>query len=208
MDKNLEQNMNALIAYSHTERFQSLWKDYQDIDYLTARSQIFLEIFNTFKQKLEMSDEDHVNNLIKLLTKREFFIALVNQGISSTMKDICEVLQIKEEIKESVKLPIFKVGEKEYDFFFKKAQESYMESNLYHANRHSLGDKFAKHTFYSHWKLLGEVFNRLMATEYVESLQHKNREEMPIIYKHTMSGEKFFLNEEQSEEKRVTKKSI
>lgn len=208
MDQNFNQNMDALIAYSHTDRFQSLWKDYGDIEYLAARSQIFLEVFNTFKCKLENPSNEKVNDLIQLLTKREFFISLVNQGISVTMKEIAKVLNLKEEVKESIEIPKFKVTEAEYEFFFEKAQETYMESNLYHEKRHSLGADFAKHSFFAHWKLLGEVFNRVIAQEYVETLQNKNREDIPAIYKHTMSGEKFFGNTTKTEEKQVIRREI
>lgn len=208
MDQNFNQNMEALIAYSHTDRFQSLWKDHADIEYLAARSQIFLEIFNTFKSKLENPSNEKVNDLIQLLTKREFFISLVNQGISVTIKEICKVLKLKEDVKESIEIPKFKVTEAEYEFFFQKAQEAYMESNLYHEKRHSLGADFAKHSFYAHWKLLGEVFNRVIAKEYVETLQTKNREEIPVIYKHTMSGEKFFGNANKVQEKETMRRTI
>jgi len=208
MDQDFNQNMEALIAYSHTERFQSLWKDHGDIEYLAARSQIFLEIFNTFKSKLENPSNEKVKDLIQLLTKREFFISLVNEGISVTMKEIAKVLKLKEEVKESIEIPKFHVGEAEYEYFFQKAQEAYLESDLYHVKRHSLGTDFAKHSFYAHWKLLGEVFNRVIAQEYVQSLQNKNKEDIPVIYKHTMSGEKFFGIANKVQEKQVMRRTI
>lgn len=195
MDKELNQNFAALIAYSFTDRFQSIYKDTGDLKYLCERSQIFIQVFNTFKEKMVNTSDRDIKDLLQLLTRREFFISLVNKGISTTIEEISKVLKLKGDIKETVSMPVFKIGEEEYQAFFDQAQESYLESHIYHEKRHSMGADIAKHTFYHHWAVVGEVFNQLFAQDYVKSLQSKTLEEIPVIYKHTLSGHKYFSEE-------------
>lgn len=192
MNKEMEQNFAALIAYSFSDRFQNLWKDTSDITYLSERSVIFIQIFNTFKEKMVGSSEKDIKCLLELLTKREFFICLVNKGIVEAMQDISKVLKLKEDIKQTVDMPSFVVGEEQYQAFFDQAQKAYLHSNMYHEHRHKIGEDIAKHTFYNHWKVLGEVFNRVFAQDYVASIQKKPLQQIPAIYKHTLSGHKYF----------------
>lgn len=206
MDKKLTQNFQALIEYSFTDRFQSIYKDKQDLNYLCERSKIFIQVFNTFKEKMVFTNDNDIKELLHLLTRREFFISLVNKGISSTSEDISKVLKLKEDIKETVSMPVFDIGQEQYQTFFEQAKASYLESHIYHEKRQRMGEDIAKHTFYHHWAVLGEVFNQLFAQDYVHNLNNKPVEQIPVIYKHTLSGHKYF--EEQYTEKPIKKQSI
>lgn len=195
MDKKLTQNFQALIEYSFTDRFQSIYNDTNDMNYLCERSQIFIQVFNTFKEKMVNTSDKDVRELLHLLTRREFFICLVNKGISSTINDISKVLKLKEDIKQTVSMPVFSIGEEQYQAFFEQARQSYLESHIYHEKRQRMGEDIAKHTFYHHWAVLGEVFNQVFAQDYIRSLEHTPLKDIPVIYKHTLSGHKYFSEE-------------
>lgn len=192
MNQKLEYNMKALIAYSQTDRYQQIWEQSQSVDYLAQRSQIFLEIFNTFQNKLENQTEKDIKELIVLLTKREFFIALVNNGISAAMESIAGILKLKDDdiTRDSV-LPKFNITDKEYKLFYDTAEYSYMHSDQFHERRHILGDKYAEHGFDVHWSILGDVFNKIIAPAYVEELKNRSVEKIPYIYQQTLSGKEF-----------------
>lgn len=195
MEKELKQNFAGLIAYSFTERFQSIYKDTKDMNYLCERSEIFLQVFNTFKQNMVRNSDRDIKDLLQLLTKREFFNSLVNKGISSAIKEVSEIVELKEEIKHMVSVPVFIVGAQQYQDFFNQAQLAYLESNMFHEKRYIVGESIAKHCFYHHWEVLGEVFNRVFAKDYIQNLEHDDREKIPVIYKHTLSGQKYFSEE-------------
>lgn len=204
MNKELEHTMKALVAYSNTERFQDVWKTSYSIDYLAERSQLFLEIFNTFRTKMQGDSDYEVKELIRLLTKREFFISLVNKGIGNTIHSISEVLKLKEDITQTIPLTNFKIGAKEYEAFYEMAKSSYMESDNYHARRQHLGESYAQHGFYTHWNLVVEVFNKLFAQKYIQKLQlqTKDLENLPLSFKQTMTGEQYIKGETNPSKKR------
>lgn len=189
MNKILKNNIEALVAYSNTDRYQKIWEQSNSVEYLSERSKIFLEIYNTFEDRLKNPSEEATKELISLLTKREFFIHLVNEGVASTMKSIAGGLQLKEDIKEKIELPKFNISDKEYQYCYDTAKNSYMESFMYHKRRQDMDENYAKHGFYEHWFLLGEVFNTIIAQDYVKELKNKQTNDIPLIFKQTISGD-------------------
>ena len=135
MEKNLEYNMKALLSYANTPRFKEVWESQKSYDFLAQRSHIFLEFFNTFKDGLVNQTDEEYDNLIKLITKREFFKILVNEGLEKTIKALNTYMKLKEEITESANLPEFNVTYDDYMSFYDKAIEYYKESDKFHKLR-------------------------------------------------------------------------
>lgn len=188
MNLDLNDNIKALIAYSHTDRFQQLWNDHHSFEYLTSRGQLFLEIFNTYNLKLTDRNEKTTNDLIKLLTKREFFINLVNKGISNAMNEISNVLKLTEEVKDSISIPKFDITDKEYNLFYESSKTGFKESSLYHMARQQFNDDYAEKQFDKHWEIVGEIFNNVIAENYMKDLNKRDIKDIPESFKQTPSG--------------------
>lgn len=187
MNLDLNDNMKALIAYSHTDRFQQLWNDHQSFEYLTSRGKLFLEIFNTYNLKLTDRNEKATNELIKLLTKREFFINLVNKGISTAMNEISNVLKLTEKVKNSISIPTFNITDKEYNLFYESSKIGYKESSFYHMARQQFNENYAERQFDKYWKIVGEIFNNVIAENYMKELKKRDLKDIPESFKQTPS---------------------
>lgn len=189
MNKILENNMKALIAYANTDRYQQVWEELYSVEYLVERSTLFLNIFNTLQDRLKNPSEEAINKLIKLMTKREFFIHLIKEGVCSSIDSVSTGLQFKKESNKIIEIPEFKITEKQYELFYETAKVSYKESSDYHKRRQELDENYAEHGFYEKWSLLGEVFNKIIAKDYIKNIESKKIEDMPLSYKQTISGQ-------------------
>lgn len=191
MDKNLYYNMKALLSYGNTSRFTDIWETQKNYDYLSQRSQIFLEFFNTFKDGLVTQTDDEYDHLIKLITKREFFKTLVNEGLEKTIKSLNTYMKLKEEITESANLPSFKITYEDYMTFYDKSLEYYKESDKFHRLRQELGLQNAMYAFNYHWGIIGEVFNQTLAKDYVKSINNGQESKIPDPFLETLSGQDY-----------------
>lgn len=199
MENNLEYNMKALLSYANTKRFKDIWESKKSYDLLAQRTNIFLEFFNTFKDGLVNQTEQEYDNLIKLISKREFFKILIDEGLEKTIQSLNTYMKLKEEIKESSNLPEFNVNYDDYMNFYNKALEYYKESDRFHKLRQELGIQNAMYGFNSHWDLVGEMFNQTIAKNYVKNINSGKEIKVPEPFLETLSGKDYLLKINPSE---------
>jgi len=193
MENNLEYNMKALLSYANTKRFKDIWESKKSYDLLAQRTNIFLEFFNTFKDGLVNQTEQEYDDLLELITKREFFKILIDEGLEKTIKSLNNYMKLKEEIKESSNLPEFNVNYDDYMNFYNKALEYYKESDRFHKLRQELGMQNAMYGFNSYWDLVGEMFNQTIAKNYVKNINYGKETKVPEPFLETLSGKDYLL---------------
>ncbi len=198
MEHNLEYNIKALLSYANTQRFNDVWESKKSYDFLAQRTHIFLEFFNTFKEGLVNQTDEEYDNLIKLITKREFFKILVNDGLEKTIKALNTYMKLKEEITESSRLPNFTVTYEDYMSFYEKSIEYYKESDKFHKLRQELGLQNAMYGFHSHWNLVGEMFNQTIAKNYIKNINYGKEVNIPEPFLNTLSGQDYLNNKKEN----------